>query len=659
MCSAAIITIVAFFLLATGAALAHVVDATTLTQAEATPSTAWAIANAGPDPVGCASPNEGYYTLVYAYTIDGMNRSSMLAPQIQRTAYETRAFIDAESRRIAPLERKRLRLQCYSSGGDATVHTVRLSTTTSNTTTASIKADLRSQGILPAESSTATVRAIVHLDAPPIFPFGGQGDWHSNDIASDTNPNNYGGLVAVQYSDAPSWKIVTHEVMHTMGAVQNSAPHSDKNAHCTQGLDVMCTGKQLLTCQNLVLDCKNDDYFTPTSTTSSYLATHWNVGSRRNRFLKHTTDAAAVPISPTFSGYGTIGTKYWFVDAVGNVTGVNGAQLFGNLLGVSLASPIADIEPTGLGLGYVITLRNGTIYTFGNAQNLVGLPQMGIKTSSNITHIRVDDNGYTLDRTDGGSYELCGPGGIGSGGAGGGPVGDATVVDPCPTQTVTLHSNADKWRINATTTAVASVVKTDKNGFYRVSASGLVGAYGTAVSRGSLTQFKDFKPKSPITGISLYGDGYKLIAADRSYTFTSTVKPTNLLPPPAMPGKLPNGVSAVDATRTSTGNGYWATTTKGAVYAYGDAVARGGTSGKTLNKPISAIVATANNAGYWLIAQDGGVFSFNATFWGSLPCLHIVPNYPILDAQRWGSGGYVLISPQDGGLFHFDATHTC
>ena len=41
----------------------------------------------------------------------------------------------------------------------------------------------------------------------------------------------------------------------------------------------------------------------------------------------------------------------------------------------------------------------------------------------------------------------------------------------------------------------------------------------------------------------------------------------------------------------------------------------------TLNAPIVGMAPTANGKGYWLVADDGGIFSFNAPFFGSLGAL--------------------------------------
>jgi hypothetical protein len=38
----------------------------------------------------------------------------------------------------------------------------------------------------------------------------------------------------------------------------------------------------------------------------------------------------------------------------------------------------------------------------------------------------------------------------------------------------------------------------------------------------------------------------------------------------------------------------------------------------TLNKPVVGMAATPDGGGYWLVASDGGIFSFgDATFYGS------------------------------------------
>ncbi|HUR47946.1 MAG TPA: hypothetical protein VMY88_00250 [Acidimicrobiales bacterium] len=74
-----------------------------------------------------------------------------------------------------------------------------------------------------------------------------------------------------------------HELFHTLGAVQLSAPNSNGLAHCTDGPDVMCYpefGKKVenrcFRSTSKVLDCNGDDYFNVAPPDGSYLSTHWN-----------------------------------------------------------------------------------------------------------------------------------------------------------------------------------------------------------------------------------------------------------------------------------------------------------------------------------------------------------------------------------------------
>jgi ribosomal protein L24E len=71
---------------------------------------------------------------------------------------------------------------------------------------------------------------------------------------------------------------------------------------------------------------------------------------------------------------------------------------------------------------------------------------------------------------------------------------------------------------------------------------------------------------------------------------------------------------------TSDGQGYWLVASDGGVFTFGDAPFLGSQAGHRLNAPVDSIEATQNGAGYWLVAGDGGVFTFgHARFMGSDP----------------------------------------
>ncbi len=112
----------------------------------------------------------------------------------------------------------------------------------------------------------------------------------------------------------------------------------------------------------------------------------------------------------------------------------------------------------------------------------------------------------------------------------------------------------------------------------------------------------------------------------------------------------------VGITSTVSGNGYWLVASDGGVFSFGDAVFHGSTGAMRLNKPIVAMAVTPDGKGYWLVASDGGVFSFgDAVFHGSTGARHL--NKPIVAMAVTPDGkGYWLIA-SDGGVFAFGDAH--
>lgn len=72
----------------------------------------------------------------------------------------------------------------------------------------------------------------------------------------------------------------------------------------------------------------------------------------------------------------------------------------------------------------------------------------------------------------------------------------------------------------------------------------------------------------------------------------------------------------------------------------------------TLNKPACAIVFTPSGKGYWIAAEDGGVFAFgDAEFHGGMVGRPLA--WPIVDLAPTPTGkGYLLLGA-DGGVFAF------
>jgi L,D-peptidoglycan transpeptidase YkuD (ErfK/YbiS/YcfS/YnhG family) len=107
---------------------------------------------------------------------------------------------------------------------------------------------------------------------------------------------------------------------------------------------------------------------------------------------------------------------------------------------------------------------------------------------------------------------------------------------------------------------------------------------------------------------------------------------------------------------THDGGGYWLVASDGGIFSFGDAPFHGSTGAIHLNQPIVGLSATPDGGGYWLVASDGGIFSFgDAPFHGSTGGIHL--NQPIVGmSASSGGGGYWLVAA-DGGVFTFgDAT---
>ena len=70
---------------------------------------------------------------------------------------------------------------------------------------------------------------------------------------------------------------------------------------------------------------------------------------------------------------------------------------------------------------------------------------------------------------------------------------------------------------------------------------------------------------------------------------------------------------------SSTGHGYWLVAADGGVFTFGDAPFFGSMGGAVLNDPVVEMVTTPRNGGYLMVATDGEVFHFgSAGFYGSL-----------------------------------------
>jgi hypothetical protein len=103
---------------------------------------------------------------------------------------------------------------------------------------------------------------------------------------------------------------------------------------------------------------------------------------------------------------------------------------------------------------------------------------------------------------------------------------------------------------------------------------------------------------------------------------------------------------------TPSGTGYWLVASDGGIFSFGDARFFGSTGAIKLNKPIAGMASTPSGRGYWLVATDGGIFSFgDAAFFGSTGATKL--NKPIAGMAATPSGRGYWLTASDGGIFSF------
>ena len=153
-------------------------------------------------------------------------------------------------------------------------------------------------------------------------------------------------------------------------------------------------------------------------------------------------------------------------------------------------------------------------------------------------------------------------------------------------------------------------------------------------------------PSTPGQGYYLYGAAGELggFGNDEFLNYLGDLTTVNLNQP------------IVGMATTPSDGGYWMVATDGGVFSFGDANFYGSTGAIHLNKPIVGMAATPDGKGYWMVASDGGIFSFgDANFYGSTGAIHL--NKPIVGMAATPDGGGYWLVASDGGIFTFgDAT---
>ena len=223
----------------------------------------------------------------------------------------------------------------------------------------------------------------------------------------------------------------------------------------------------------------------------------------------------------------------------------------------------------------------------------------------------------------------------------------------------------------------------DGTGYYEVDRAGDVAAFGAATCYGSLT---GTTLNEPIVGMAVDRTDRGLLAGRRRRRGVRLQRPLpriGQLAPPQCPGgrdrrhtrrlrllaggrrrrgvllrrallRLHGGthlnqpIVGLGVDRAT--GGYWLVAADGGVFSY-DAPFLGSTGAQHLNQPVVGIMPTSDGTGYRLVAADGGVFSFGRPFLGSAGSIRL--NQPVVAGIEDNSyDGYWLLAA-DGGVFTY------
>ena len=117
------------------------------------------------------------------------------------------------------------------------------------------------------------------------------------------------------------------------------------------------------------------------------------------------------------------------------------------------------------------------------------------------------------------------------------------------------------------------------------------------------------------------------------------------------------GGTIIQIIGNSLGKGYWLVAADGGVFTFGDATFYGSTGGIHLNQPIVAILAATQGDGYILVAKDGGVFAFgqtdapNATPQSSTPIVGVAMGHDGAGGWLVGANGTIYNSIGSEGFY--------
>lgn len=561
--------------------------------------------------------------LVYARASDRPDRWAALVPQLRRWAAEADAVFAASARRLGGTRHLRFLTDPNCVPPVASV----VLTPAGDDTFAATTAELVTKGY-----SNPNRKYLVWVDANALC---GVGTVYLDDSPGATNFNNGHPSSTGQVSriDTRCWgqgpighSVEAHEILHTLGGVQRSAPNATSFSHCTDDADLMCyedseLAELLDVCPSEdegLLDCNGDDYFNPAPLPLSYLATYWNTA--RNGFLASTPGLVTVEIGDT-----------------GVVEGDAGGSRAVFTLSLNMPAPgpvmvkwATSGSEARAGLDYLAA--SGTVtFAAGETTRTIAVDLIGETADEPDERFRVlltSAAGAVISRSPGTATILDDdprPAGLWI-------MSDAGQVMPRGS----APKRASLSGLAADEEIAAIAAKPGGTGYWLVNRDGKVYGVGDAQPLGSAPVGNHYLFVTALVA-SPTGRGYAIVNYDgKVWPFGDA----------AQLG-LDEGVRVTEtiwgAARTVSGKGYWLAGDEGTVYPYGDAPDLGSLASPSPS-PVYGFAATVSGQGYWLAAGDGTITAFG--------------DAPSLGSPRTGGASVVGIAgtPTGKGYWVVDVT---
>ncbi|MBV8234701.1 MAG: hypothetical protein JO075_03265, partial [Acidimicrobiia bacterium] len=306
---------------------------------------------------------------IYAHAAGVTDRYSSLVSSIRQWAADVDAVFVRSAAETGGVRHVRF---ATDSSCQVSVLDVQLSSTGADNISNTVQ-ELQGQGFNRSDR-----KYLVWMDATVYC---GIAQVYGDDTATPTNLSNGASSVPGEVAridsgcwglDSQNQSVEAHELMHTLGGVQTSAPHATKYNHCWDEYDRMCYDDGSGATMQVIcpashentFDCGHGDYFSTNPPAGSYLATHWNTAD--SSFLSSADGSPAPPTTtsvPATSRYTPL-TPARVLDTRNGTGGYSSPLGPGQTISVQLAG-IGGVPSSGVSaVALNVTATNPTATSF-------------------------------------------------------------------------------------------------------------------------------------------------------------------------------------------------------------------------------------------------------------------------------------------------------